>query len=183
MTTNVIHIQQAYHHINSGDYQAAIGILESLINVDTVNVEAWEAYMQISRNSNQLDELCDRVLQINKINTVDRESILDYYYFLREKIKLYRSSDEIQKDIKFEVVDQFSYPLSSSIPKNNREMNTNIEQRLVIFLHRAILILYLILMAVTFNLLAINNNLGYFAVLELIFTVLVGKGKYVPLRW
>lgn len=176
MASKVHLLQQAYKQIDSGDYQAAGGILEMLVNVDSVNVEAWEAYMQISRTCNELDDLCDRVLQIAEINLVDRESILDYYCFLREKKKLGRVGDEMQTEIRLEVVDQFSYPLKSKLlcASDNGQI-VNFERRLALFLDRAIFVPYIALMAIGFNLLTRNNDLGYWAVLVLMLIAFFGK--------
>lgn len=176
MVTKANLLHQAYKHIDSGDYQAAVDILELLVNVDSVNIEGWEVYMQISRTCNELDDLCDRVLQITEINTVDRESILDYYYFLRQKKKLGSVGDEMQSEIRLEVVDRFSYPLKSKfLCASDDGQIVNFERRLALFLDRAIFFPYIALMAIGFNLLSRNNDLGYWAVSVLIIIAFLGK--------
>ena len=85
MSSQIELIHQAYQCTQAGDFRSAGNILESLIGVDPLDVEAWEAYMQISSTCDELDILCERVLQVPDINSVDRKSLLDYYFFLRHR--------------------------------------------------------------------------------------------------
>jgi len=180
MASKVDLLRQAYKHINSGRYPTAVDILESLVNVDPVNIEAWEAYMQISETCNELDDLCDRVLQVSEINMVDRESILDYYYFLRQRKKICKAGNELQIDVKLEVVDHFSYSLKSKFRSaNDNALVSNFEQGLALFLDRAILIPYVALLVIGLSLLSKNNILGYWAFLILTAAVFLGKGNHI----
>jgi hypothetical protein len=169
-------LQQAYKHIDSGYHQTAVDILESLVNLDPVNIEAWEAYMQICETCDELDNLCDRVLQVSEIDLVDRESILDYYYFLRQKKKICKAGDELEIDIKLELVSHFSFPLKSKFRSaKDNELVSNFERGLLLFLNRAILVPYAALLAISFGLLSKNNILSYWAFFILLAAVFLGK--------
>ena len=175
MTTSNL-LRKAYVHIHAGNFQSAIGILESLVSVDPANVEAWEAYMQICTTCEELDLLCERVLQIAEINRIDRESILDYYYFLRQKLESYSSNSGAQKMVVLELVDQFNFTLKD-LNSVNPGGQTKFEHGFAWFLGRAIIAPYIALLAIGLNLLFAGNNFGYWILIVLALSVSVGIWK------
>ena len=191
MTTVVNLLHTAYVHIDAGNSRHARSILESLLNVDPMNVEAWEAYMQISGTREELDHLCDRVLQFTELNPADRESILDYYYFLRQKMRSCSADAGIQKMITFELMDQFTYNLKdvSSTNSDNATGTVSAQRSLAWFLDKAIFIVYLVLLVIGLELLAAGNDFGYWIIIVLGISIfvsmwnkifLVAKTDHVP---
>jgi len=170
----VNHLDKAYGYIESGNLQLAIGILETLVNADPMNVEAWEAYMQICGTYDELDSLCEQMLQHPEINLTDRESILDYYYFLRQKMRSRGDGYESQKMITLELVDQFNYTLidRSFISQSNKD-DPNLEYGFVGFLGKAIIVPYVVLLVIGLNLLFIGNNFGYWILIVLAISIIV----------
>ena len=173
-------LQKAYVYVDDGDFQAAIDIFESLVNTDPMNIEAWEAYMQMCETCEELDYLCERVLQVVEISRADRESILDYYCFLREKMRYCQITDESQKMVTLELVDQFNYTLRDrSLISKNGTINVNLEHRLAWFLRKAILVPYIGLVALGFSLLSRGNNFGYWILMVLVISAFIGMWNII----
>lgn len=147
-------LYKAYVHIADGDLQSAADFLELLVSDNPLNVEAWEAYMQICTTREELDLLCERALQVSTLNQTDRESVLDYYYFLRQRLMYGNVNVELQNSITLELVDQFTFTLQDQPDKESR-------YGLNWILEKAIIILYVVLMVLGVNLLSIKNNFGY----------------------
>lgn len=161
---NLLH--KAYLHIDAGDLPSAHKILDLLISVEPMNVEAWEAYMQICGTCDELDRLCERVLQIAEINRIDRKSILDYYYFLRQKIRYCDLESEFQNNVTLELVDQFNLNLQDQASVSiNFGGHASLRHWFVWVLGKAIVIPYIILLAMGLNLLLAGNNFGYWILL------------------
>ena len=169
---NTLH--KVYGHIEDGDLQSAIDVLEFLLSVNSADVEAWEAYMQICSSCEELDFLCERVLQVVGINRIDRESILDYYYFLRQKLTSRDLFIESQKSVTLELVDQFNLTL-------NDQSNDYVKFKYgpAWFLRKAIVVPYVVLLMIGLNLLSVRNNFGYWIlmVLALSTTISIWKEK------
>ena len=167
---NTLH--KAYVHIDDGDLRSAIDVLELLISVNPVNVEAWEAYMQICTTCEELDIICERVLQVAGINRIDRESILDYYYFLRQKLTSRDLDVELQKNVTLELVDQFNLTL-----KDQPDDYVKFKYGFAWFLGKAIIIPYLVLLVIGLNLLSLRNNFGYWILIVLALSTLLSTWK------
>jgi hypothetical protein len=161
-------LQTAYTHMDAGNPQSARAILDSLVNIDPTNPEVWEACMQISDTCEELDRLCDRMLKTPGILPNDRESILEYYYFLRQKLRIKRTGGKEPKMITFELVDEFSYTLKSTVEKKpDASENDHVEQGLAWWLGKGILLVYLALFAVSLQLIHTGNDFGYWIILTL----------------
>ena len=174
VTANLLH--EAYGHIDAGNLQSAIDILESLLSFEPMNVEAWEAYMQICVTCEELDCLCERAIQVAEINRTDRESILDYYYFLRQKLRSCGSEFESQKMITIELVDQFSFTLRDQL---NLVDCTKSQHGFTWLLGKVIIIPYIILLAIGLNLLSVGNNFGYWILIVLALIIVASMWKTI----
>lgn len=168
-------LRKAYTQIEAGNHLDARTILETLVNADPMNVEAWEAYMQMSETCEELDHLCDRVLQVSELTRTERESILDYYYFLRQRIKACGTEVEAQEMITFELVDQFTYTLRERPSSNPTDAAVDRihEHGIARILRKMVIIPYGVLLAVGLNLLSAGNNFGYWIILVLSITIFV----------
>lgn len=169
--TNLLH--KAYVQICDGNLQSAIEIFECLISSDPMNIEVWEAYMQLSKTCKELDRLCDRILQIAELDPADRGSILDYYYFLRQRLKPYDRETASQPTITFELVDQFVYPLNDrQLPSNEFKSGNIFPDNFIVFLKRMLITSYLILFALAVSLISVGSSFGYWAIVVLILNIL-----------
>lgn len=168
-------IHKAYQQIEAGNIQYARAILESMINTDPMNIEAWEACMQISETCEELDYYCEQVLQIPELNPTDRESILDYYYFLRQILRANITKASVPKMVTYELVDQFTFNLKVLQSNDSRETLSNLgfEQGLAWLLDKAIIILHIVLLATGLKLIHVGNNFGYWIIMVLFISVFV----------
>jgi len=168
-------IRQAYQCVEVGDFQSAGNILESLIDIDPLDVEAWEAYMQISDNCEELDILCERVLQVPDINSVDRKSLLDYYFYLRQKKEFLETDGIKHEKLTFKVVDQIACANKDEQPALNEADTLGcFKQRLAYILNGSIFVSYAVLMIVGFSLLSSNNFFGYWIIAVLLAAIILG---------
>ena len=168
-------IRQAYLLTEVGDFQSAGNILESLIDVDPLNVEAWEAYLQISDTCEELDNLCERVLQIPGINPVDRKSVLDYYCFLRQKKESFDKYEEKHEKIILKVVDQITCGQKDRWSLSyDADTIKSFNRVIVLILNGAIFVSYAVLTIISFNLLSNNNYFGFWIIAVLLTTVILG---------
>ena len=159
-------ICDAYEHINAGSFGSAIDVLESLICNNPLNIEAWEAYMQICKTCDELDFLHQRILMVTGLRNEERESVLGYYNFLQKKLRSCDEGGESQKKVKLELIDQFNFTLkdqafTSGQASANSQINIEIARLLgntVIFSHFVLLILGLALIYA-------GNDFGYWILL------------------
>ena len=172
-------IQQVYECTEMGDFQSACNILESLIDVDPLYVEAWEAYMQISNTYEELDILCERVLQVPGINSADRKSLLDYYFFLRQKKESSETCGVKYEKITFKVVDQFACAKKDEQPALiNEDTFGSIKRGLAFILNGGMIASYAVLMIIGLSLLVNKNYFGYWIMgVLLISMILVSRIK------
>ena len=152
-------LNEAYSHLERGDSRSAIISLEILVNCNPLNIEAWEAYMQICPSCEELDFICERVLQITGINRIDRESIIEYYYFLHKRLMLDDLKRELENDVKLELIDQINFTLN-----NQSGGKDKLFCGMVCFLGKATLISHIFLVLIGLNLLSVKNNFGYWII-------------------
>jgi hypothetical protein len=184
MTANLL--RKAYACIDAGNFQDARAILNSLVNLDPTNIEAWEVIMQISETCEDLDLLCESA----DLDSTDRESLIDYYYFLRHKLKYYGTGTEARKMVTFELVNQFTYTLKepSLVNSDNVAGSINRGQNIAKFLGPAITVMYLILFVIGLALISFGNNFGYWIIMILVLgiavvlwnTILTNQTQSVP---
>jgi hypothetical protein len=173
-------LNKAYARIEAGDLHAALDLLEGSIDNDPLNIEAWEAYMQICETCNDLDYLCERMLQVEEMKRADRESILDYYYFLRQRMKSTDVLEGSQKMIKFELVDQFTYSLRENpLAVSGGRKTLDLEKGIARFLGMAIFIPYVVLFAIGLNLLFSGRNFSYWIMMAAALSIFVALWKFV----
>lgn len=168
-------LSKAYVLIQAGNFHHASRVLDSLLLVDPMNVEAWEAYMQISESCEKLDDLCGRILLLSELTPMDRESILDFYYFLRRKLRAFDEQVATQEMITFELVDQFTYTLryQFATTQNDAAFDKNFEQRLAKFLRKVIIIQYGALLTLGLKLFSAGNNFCCWIILVLAISILI----------
>lgn len=172
-------LNKAYACIEAGDFQNAADILEYLVQDDPLDIESWEAYMQICGTCEELDHLCNRMLDATEIGRTDRESILDYYYFLRQKIRSHETNPDGREMITFELVDQFTYALKGNHPASTADASENLGKGVAWFIRKAILVSYIILAAISMKLLFAGKNIGHWIVMALALGVLILVGRAV----
>ena len=171
--TNLLY--DAYAHIDAGNIRYARSILESLLDDDPTNVEAWEVYMQISDTREELDFICNQALRSVDFDPASRESILDYYYFLRQKMRYCRADAEAENMIAFELVDQFTYTLKDRSPGSPDYAGDDVNVRwgFAWLLDKTIAILYFVLLAIGLKSLFAGSNFGYWIMMVLALGILV----------
>lgn len=168
-------IYKAYEYIEAGNIQYARAILESLVNTDPLNIEAWEACMQISETCEELDYYCEQVLQLPGLNQTDRESILDYYYFLRQILRANIAKTSVPKMVTYELVDQFTFNLKSSQSNDSKDVLSNLdfERGLAWSLDKAIIVFHIVLLITGLKLIDLGNTFGYWIIMVLFISVFV----------
>jgi hypothetical protein len=171
MTPSTDFLHEAYLHIEAGNDPYARALLESLVSMDPLNIEAWEAHMQICPTCEELDELCDRVLQVHELTSAERESLLDYYYFLRQGLK----ARQAHTLVTFELVDQFTYTLKEQTPTQTATPHASIafKQLFEGWLEKAIAALYVLLLLTGLKLIALGVQFGYWILLMLAFSIFI----------
>jgi len=174
-------LYQAYVQLQAGNLQDARQLLDLLVNDDPMNVEAWEAYMQTSESCDELDNLCDRAIQFPELAQTERTSILDYHCFLRQRMRVFDEKTEAPEVILFELRDQFTYTFDdrSSAALNDSSNEKDFERQIARFLGKAILIPYCVLLTAGIKLLSAGNNFGYWIILMLAITILIGRWNMV----
>lgn len=168
-------IYAAYTHIDAGNIRNARSILESVLDADPTNVEAWEVYMQISDTCEELDFICNQAFLSVDFDLPSRESILDYYYFLRQKMKDCPADAELENVISFELVDQFTYTLKDQSPANSAwsRNDVNVRWGFAWLLDKIIAILFFVLLAIGLKLTFAMSNFGYWIMVVLAFSVFI----------
>ena len=167
-------IRQAYQCTEDGDFQSAGHILESLIDVDPLDIEAWEAYMQICNTCEELDILCERALQVPDINSIDRKSLLDYYFFLRQKRESFEAYGVNHEKITFKVVDQIICSKKDEQPALGHAGKPGLKRGLSFILNGSMLVSYTVLLIAGFSLLISNNYFGYWIIAVLLTAIILG---------
>jgi len=172
-TSSLLH--QAYVHADTGNHQYAKALLESLVSVQPFNIEAWEAYLQLCQSCEELDYLCERVLHIDGLRSIELESILDYYYFLRQNLKLRQEELVFRPMITFELVDQFTYTLKDNSFSGDKSIwdNSLVTRLRGKWLGSLITLGYLVLLIVGWNLQAKGSLLGYWILLALMIGIFI----------
>ena len=175
MTNMADLLHQAYEHIEAGNYQHARAVLEALLHSEPMNIEAWEACMQISETCEELDFYCEQVLQIPALNPTDRESMLDYYYFLRQILRANSTRASAPKMITYELVDQFTFNLKDPQSSNSKDLvnRLDLERSLAWLLDKAIIVLHIVLLGTGLKLINLGNNFGYWIMMVLFISVFV----------
>ena len=178
-TPNLLY--QAYVQLQAGNLHDARQLLDLLVSDDPMNVEAWEAYMQTSESCEELDDLCDRAIQFPELAQTERTSILDYHCFLRQRMRVFDEKTEAPAVILFELRDQFTYAFDdrSSMAPNDSSNEKDFERQIARFLGKAILIPYCVLLTAAIKLLSVGNNFGYWIILMLAITILIGRWNMV----
>lgn len=168
-------LHQAYQHIETGNIQHARAALEALLQTEPRNIEAWEACMQISETCEELDYYCEQVLQIPELNPTDRESILDYYYFLRQILRTNSAKESMPKMVTYELVDQFTFNLKDPQSGNSTDIvnSLDLERSLAWLLDKAIIVLHFVLLVTGLKLINLGNNFGYWIMMVLFISVFV----------
>lgn len=174
-------LHEAYHHIEAGNDQYASALLESLVSMEPLHIEAWEAYMQLCPVCEDLDDLCDRVLQVRGLTSAERESLLDYYYFLRQGLKARRESADAPALVTFELVDEFPLALkelhhSASNPASD---SNRFKVNFTGWLEKGLTVFYGLLLLVGLQLVADGIQFGYWILLMLAFSVFVNLWNMV----
>ena len=165
-TTRLLH--QAYSQAEAGNFQYAKALLESLVSIQPLNTEAWEAYLQLCQTCEELDYLCERITQVVGFHSVDIESILDYYYFLRRNLKLCQNGANFSSEITFELVDQFTYTLKDHPTGANSDQHFHKFVELPSWLlEKSKTIFFTIILIAGLKLLTIENFFGDWIVLTL----------------
>lgn len=169
-------LDNAYLYIDAGNRQSAVDSLETLVIIDPGNVEAWEAYMQICTTGGELDTLCDRALQVVEISRVDRESILDFYYYLQQKLGSGVLDFETQDTVTIEMVNQFYFTQKDQSSEfANSGKYKNIMGGLIKILGSAMIIPQLGLLVVGLSLIFTGDSFGYWILMVLSLNVFVSK--------
>ena len=174
-------LDEAYVQLQAGNLQEARQLLDLLVNDDPMNVEAWEAYMQTSESCEELDDLCERAIQFPDLAQTERTSILDYHCFLRQRIRVCNEKAEAPEVILLELRDQFTYTFDhrSSAALNDPGSKKDFERQIARFLGKAILIPYCVLLTTGIKLLSAGNNFGYWIILMLAITILIGRWNMI----
>ncbi len=174
-------LDEAYAQLQAGNLQDARQLLDLLVHDDPMNVEAWEAYMQTSESFEELDDLCDRAIQFPELAQTERTSILDYHCFLRQRMRVLVEKTEAPEVILFELRDQFTYTFNdrSSAALNDSRLEKDFERRIARFLGKAILLPYYVLLTAGIKLLSVGNHFGYWIILMLAITILIGRWKII----
>ena len=180
--TNLLH--KAYENIDAGNVQSAQDILERLVQVDPSNIEAWEAYMQICETCEELDSLCERILQVPEIIGVNRESIFDYYYFLRRNFKSCDLKFGPQRNVTLELMNQFSFSsINQSLIMDKSNTLDRFQQSFIRLLGKVIFVPYIILLLTGLTLLLTGNNFGYWMLIVLAPGIIISLQKMkVPIN-
>lgn len=176
MTATINFLQDAYQQIDAGNWPYAAALLESLVSIEPQNIEAWEAYMQICQTCEELDELCEQVLRVPELNLADRESVLDYYYYLRQGLK-----HASQASFTFELTDQFIIPVREPATVGSEKMNgfSFFKRSLTGLLEKVIYFFYLCLLLIGLKLLAMELQFGYWVLLVLAGSILVNAWNMI----
>lgn len=173
---NLLH--DAYTKFDMGNTQSAKEILEELLRIDPLNIEAWEAYMQISETCEELDSLCERILQVPGIIEINRESIFDYYNYLRKNFKSYELKFGLQRNVKLEMMDQFNFSSLDQSPISGRLSSSGaFRQYFIRLLRKVIIIPYVVLLLAGLNLLFEDNSFGLWILLFLTLSFFICSQK------
>jgi hypothetical protein len=104
-------------------------VLDAVVRVDPQNMEAWETYLMIHQNQNDLDWLKERILKTKELSETNKAKLVNYYDHLTkhldkaEEFGVESGSTELpfednqdnlttpEKTVsQFELIDVFDYP-------------------------------------------------------------------------
>ena len=80
-------LERAYQLSETGEIEDVARILDTILQADPGNVEAWEFYLQICNCSEDLDNLADRVLGTGDLSEDEKADILDYYNYRVDRLE------------------------------------------------------------------------------------------------
>jgi len=174
-------LEEAYWHDRNGNNQYAKALLESLVSIQPHNVEAWEAYLQLCQTCEELDFLCERVVEIDGLSSWDIESILDYYYFLRQNLKMQIESLDERTMVKFELIDQFTYTLvdHKSSKAHPRESQSSLGKENHRLPGKVILIFYFMVSIAGIKLMNHGTTISYLILLAVMVGILMSLWKMI----
>jgi len=159
-------LYDAYEHIDAGNIRSAIDVLESLVCNNPLNIEAWEAYMQICETCDELDFLYERILMVPGLRKSERDSALHYYSFLRKKLSSCDEGSELHKKVTLELVDQFNITLKDLVSTSNQtSAYLKVKFEIVWLLERAVIFSYWVLLIFGLALIYARNDFGYWILL------------------
>jgi hypothetical protein len=79
-------IDRAHAFIEANQIKNAMFILDDVLRLDPKNIEAWEAYMRISRTREDLERLRVRALRTEALNTPDELGFLAYQRYILRRL-------------------------------------------------------------------------------------------------
>jgi hypothetical protein len=121
-------LERVYQLIDASQLQNAEMVLDALVRVDPANILAWEAYLEIYKESKDLERVLERILKIKELSNQDKDKILAYQAYLIERVNeskkntgvaKFKCSNKIESDreipaldetIIFELLNEFDYP-------------------------------------------------------------------------
>jgi hypothetical protein len=121
-------LERAYQLIDANQIQNAELVLDAVVRVDPKNVDAWEAYLLIYQERNDLEWLMERILKTRELNDQDKEAIFAYQdYLIRRMGEKEQDTGEVEppytpvveQDVEevaeegmvmFELIEEFNYP-------------------------------------------------------------------------
>ena len=167
-------LYDAYEHINADDFRSATDVLESLICSNPLNIEAWEAYMQICKTCDELDFLYERILMVTGLREEERESVLDYYKFLQKKLRSCDDGIELQKKVILELVDQFNFTSKDqAFTSEQASANSQIKIEIVRLLGNTVVFSHFVLLILGLTLIYAGNDFGYWILLVPTFSTVI----------
>ena len=165
---------EAYAHIDAGNSRLAIDTLESLVSNNPLNIEAWEAYMQICKTCDELDFLHERILLITGLRNQERESVLGYYNFLQKKLKTCDEGVELQKKVILELVDQFNFTSKvQAFTSDQASANPQNKIQIARLLGNTVVFSHFVLLILGLTLIYAGNDFGYWILLVPIFSTVI----------
>lgn len=160
-------LSRAYTLFEAGDRESAARILESVLESDPANIEAWEFFLQICDCVEDLEWIADRVQQNDTLNETEKLDILDYYNYRVDRLA--EGSPEQEVNSEAPIIVPWDLERSSEGPGSSRRRESF---KIPLFSSRNVVPLTLALLIATYILdKTIPNNglIGFFIVLSLSF--------------
>jgi len=79
-------LERAYQLINAHQFQNAELVLDAVVRVDPQNMDAWETYLMIHQNQNDLDWLKERILKTKELSEFNKAKLVNYYNHLTKHL-------------------------------------------------------------------------------------------------
>ncbi len=168
-------LERAYQLIKARQFENAALVLDAVVRVDTKNVDAWKAYLQIHKDISDLYWLKERILNTNDLSAADKKNILDYQnYLLQQWVETkgndvaeeientlpYKDYDSKQNEpVTLELIDFFDYPEQKVEKARKRKPRRRYTPRVSAPSAYAIILFALFLLGI--RLLALQHLLGY----------------------